>query len=440
VRNKSSSAGSTILWIVGILLAAIGVLLLVSCLFYPPAYVYRLIRWGPSDVNDYRRFPAQELETGPADFVFRRSLDEAKVASLFEAQPEVDRLDEFLASQHTQAFLVIQDDAILYEKYFGGAARDSIVTSFSVAKSFVSALVGIAIDEGKIAGVREPITVYLPELLERDPRFSRITIRDLLRMSSGIRYVEFPFLWGDDAKTYYYPDIRTLALGHTRVEGQPGAAFLYNNYHPPLLGLILERATGVPVAEYLQEKIWKPIGMEYPGSWTLDSTATGFPKMESGINARAVDFARFGRLYLNGGAWEGRRIVSAAWVADSTGMETAPDRGSYYPDQLDLPSAELRYGYMWWVICRGENDCDFAAEGRFGQIIYVSPRSNLVIVKNGSGYGDLTWHQWDDLFSRVAAAFATNGDVVERSTSSRLAGPKLDVHQRPRSSRSVRMR
>jgi len=407
VVNETSTARSRLLRAASILLAAIGLVLLVSCLLYPPTYVYRLIGWGMADVNDYQRFPAQELETGPSDFAFRRSRGEARVAALFEAQPEVDRLDEFLASQHTQAFLVIQDDAILYEKYFGGAARDSIVTSFSVAKSFVSALVGIAIGEGKIASVRDPITQYLPELAERDPRFSKIGIEDLLRMSSGIRYREFPFLWGDDAKTYYYPDLRELALQHTEVAGEPGRAFLYNNYHPLLLGLILERATGVPVAEYLQEKIWKPLGMEYPGSWSLDSTETGFPKMESGINARAIDFARFGRLYLNGGAWEGRQVVPAAWVADSTRMQPAPERGSYYPDDFELPSAKLRYGYLWWGVCRGEDDCDFAAEGNLGQLIYVSPRSKLIMVKNSSGYGDLDWHQWDDLFSRVAAAFAS---------------------------------
>jgi CubicO group peptidase (beta-lactamase class C family) len=394
------------LWAAGILLGVLGLGLVASCLVYPPTYVYRVICWNYSDVNDYRRFPARELETGPSDFDFRRGRGEARVAALFEAQPEVDRLDEFLASQGTQAFLVIQDDAILYEKYFNGAARDSIVTSFSMAKSFTSALVGIAIGEGHITGVDDPITKYLPELAQRDPRFSRITIENLLRMSSGIRYVEFPFLWGDDAKTYYYPDLRTLALRHTRIVGKPGTAFLYNNYHPLLLGLILERATGVPVAEYLQERIWKPLGMEYPGSWSLDSDATRFPKMESGINARAIDFARFGRLYLNGGVWQGRQIVPAAWVAESTRMEPRPDRGSYYPAEFDLPSARLRYGYLWWGICRGERDCDFAAEGNLGQLIYVSPRSKLIMVKNASSYGGLTWHHWDDLMSRVAAAFA----------------------------------
>jgi CubicO group peptidase (beta-lactamase class C family) len=407
VTNTTSTVRSNLLRASGVLLAAIGMVLLVSCLLYPPTYVFRLIWWGNADVNDYRRFPAQELETGPSDFAFRRDLDEERVAALFEAQPEVDRLDEFLAAHDTQAFLVIQDDAILYERYFNGAARDSIVTSFSVAKSFVSALVGVAIGEGRIAGVRDPITTYLPELAERDPRFSKISIEDLLRMSSGIRYVEFPFLNGDDAKTYYYPDLRTLALQQTEVVGEPGSAFLYNNYHPLLLGLILERATGVPVAEYLQEKIWKPLGMEYPGSWSLDSSASGFPKLESGINARAIDFARFGRLCLNQGAWQGRQIVPAAWVAESTRMEPVADRGSYYPDEFDLPGAELRYGYMWWGICRGEDECDFAAVGNLGQMIYVSPRCKLIMVKNSSGYGDLTWHQWDDLFSRVAAAFAS---------------------------------
>jgi CubicO group peptidase (beta-lactamase class C family) len=406
MASANHASRSRFLWVTSALLALIGFALLVSCLVYPPTYVYRLIRWGPSDVNDHVRFPAQELATGPSDFRFRRSPDEARVAGLFEAQPEVDRLDAFLAAQDTQAFLVIQDDAILYEKYFNGATRDSIVTSFSVAKSFVSALVGIAIGEGHIGGIRDPITKYLPELSERDPRFSEIAVEDLLRMSSGIRYQEFPFLTGDDAKTYYYPDLRKLALEQTEIVGEPGRAFLYNNYHPLLLGLILERATGVPVAEYLQEKIWKPLGMEYPGSWSLDSTENGFPKMESGINARAIDFARFGRLYLNHGAWEGRQVVSTSWVDESTRMEPVADRRSYYPTGFELPSAGLRYGYMWWGICRGEDDCDYAAEGNLGQLIYVSPRPKLIMVKNSSGYGDLSGYQWNDLFSRVAAAFA----------------------------------
>src|SRR5690606_10336622 len=129
-------------------------------------------------------------------------------------------LDAFLENNGTQAFIVIQDDTVLYEHYFNGAQRDSIVTSFSVAKSFVSAMIGIAIEEGHIQSADDPITTYLPELLDRDPRFGQITIRHLLNMSSGIKYVENSFINGDDALTYYYPDLRELALEKTEINGE----------------------------------------------------------------------------------------------------------------------------------------------------------------------------------------------------------------------------
>ncbi len=166
---------------------------------------------------------------------------------------------------------MIQNDTILYEKYFNGASRDTIVTSFSCAKQWDSALIGAAIDDGYIQSVDDPITDYLPELAERDPAFSEITIYDLLRMSSGIEYDGLGGLDGDDSKTYYYPDLRKLALEETTVVDSPGSGFLYNNYHPLLLGIILERATGMSVTDYLEARIWQPIGMEFDGSWSLDS-------------------------------------------------------------------------------------------------------------------------------------------------------------------------
>jgi CubicO group peptidase (beta-lactamase class C family) len=201
-------------------------------------------------------------------------------------------------------------------------------------------------------------------------------------------------LEGDDAKTYYYPDLRQLALEETEVVDPPGEYFLYNNYHPLLLGLILERATGTLVADYLQEKIWTPLGMEYDGSWSLDSEASGFEKMESGINARAIDFAKLGRLYLNNGSWEGTQVLPAAWVADSTQMDPSVDYATYYryPDRdsfflRSLTSAEGYYKYMWWGIRRGKDDYDFAAVGDYGQYLYVSPHKNLIIVRHGEKFG-----------------------------------------------------
>ena len=178
-----------------------------------------------------------------------------------------------------------------------------MVTSFSVAKSFVSTLVGIAIEEGAIHSLDDPITDYLPELLERDRRFEQITIRHLLLMSSGLEYDESgSFMFnGDDPLTTYHPDQRHLALTNTRIGGPPGRSFSYNKYHPQLLGLILERATGMSVTAYTQSRLWDPLGMEFDGAWTLDSDASGFEKMEAGLNARAVDFAKLGRLFLHEG-------------------------------------------------------------------------------------------------------------------------------------------
>jgi hypothetical protein len=247
--------------IVGLLSIA-GLALLYAYLAYPVEYVNRVLRWGDSDVYDYQKFPERVLQASDLPFEFPLNLDEDHVQTQFELASDIDDFDSFLADHRTQAFIVIQNDAILYEKYFNDSSRDSIVTSFSTAKSFASTLIGIAISEGYINSVNDPITDYLPELAERDPAFRNITIHDLLMMSSGIKYKEFPFVNGDDAKTYYFPNLRQLVLEDTHIAGIPGETFHYNNYHPLLLGMIIERATGTSVANYLQEKVWKPIGGE----------------------------------------------------------------------------------------------------------------------------------------------------------------------------------
>jgi len=281
--------------------------LTISFIVYPSEYVLRVFTWLSADVYDYERFPERPIKPSAESYHFAYALDENRVRDLFEEHLSVNQLESFLTETGTQAFLVIKDDAILYEGYFNGATSDSIVTSFSMAKSFTSALIGIAIDEGYITSVEDPITKYIPELLKRDIRFANISIHDLLRMSSGIKYVETSFINGDDAKTYYYPDLRQLAIDGTEIVAQPGESFLYNNYHPLLLGLIIERSTGQTVTQFLQDKIWFPIEMQYPASWSLDSERSGFEKMESGINARAVDFAKFGRLFLENGQWFGHK-------------------------------------------------------------------------------------------------------------------------------------
>jgi len=397
-------------WSVAILLGVLGLALLIATLIYPFEYVRRVIAWRDSDVTDYlENFPQRRLEAATEPFYFDQAPDEERVSGLFERILQVDDFEAFLEANDTQAFIVIQDDAILYEKYPNGAVRDSMMTSFSMAKSFTTALVGIAIAEGYIGSVDDPITGYLPELLERDPRFREITIRDLMMMAAGLEYQEMRLglFNGDDVLTTYYPDQRQLALEKPQISDPPGQYFLYNKYHPQLLGLILERATGVSVTEYTQEKLWKPLGMEFSGSWSLDSEANGFEKMEAGLNARAIDFAKFGRLYLENGNWDGEQVIPAEWVAESTQVDPSRQRDTYYPDEMGqviFDTLQGYYKYMWYGYARDGHEYDFAAEGDHGQYIYVSPQKNLIIVRNGIEYGTgQSWYGWIESFYQFAS-------------------------------------
>ncbi|HEY6712756.1 MAG TPA: serine hydrolase [Rubrobacter sp.] len=380
----------------GALLLLASVVVVIGYLSAPNFYLTRAIFWGESDYKDLEKFPARTIHNAPPAF----HLDELRADNPYASQIEDignrstnGSLVGYLESSGTTAFLVIHDDELLYERYFDNYDETSVNTSFSMAKSFASALVGIAIDEGHIRSVDEPITNYIPELLEKDKRFGSITIRNLLTMSSGIKYEEGGDLpWSeesDDTKTYYATDLRALAL-NCEIEGKPGEYFEYNNYNPLLVGLILERSTGMPVARYLQERLWKPMGMEADGSWSLDSTTSGFEKMESGLNARARDFARFGMLFAKEGKWEGRQLISRGWIEESTRRDTSTD-----------PSSE--YQYFWWVNTPdGGGTPHFSARGKYGQYIYVAPEKDLVIVRLGKEEGERGYGYWISLFEELA--------------------------------------
>jgi len=364
---------------------------------------YEQYKWGDASVLDYLIFRSRALKVSQHPFHFQRAPEDKRVAALLatmEYAPgkRVGDVERFLIRSNTTSFLVIKDDVVIYENYFNGYKRDSIVTSFSTAKSFDSTLVGIAIDEGKISSVHDPITKYLPELAKRDPRFAQITIQDLLLMSSGIRYNEDPPDRDNDV-TYHAADLRKAALEKTAIVDAPGKRWLYNNYHPLLLGMVLERVTGMSVTAYLQEKLWEPLGMEYPGSWSIDGDKNGLEKMESGINARTIDFAKFGRLMLNNGQWEGKQVVSNAWVEQATQPEERPS--SYYGDDPFFMSQGHYYKYFWWGDKRSGGKSDFHAVGNKGQYIYVSPQKQVIIVRNGFGFGIPT-EQWLRLFYQLA--------------------------------------
>lgn len=335
----------------------------------------RAVVWLAADTGDVDRFPSRTIGAGDA----RVQLPAGEPLDLAAVWPDDDP-EGFLDATGTVAFLVVQDGMIRYERYAHGADETELRTSFSVAKSVVAVLIGLAIEDGAIGAVDDPITDYLPELLERDPRFAHITVRHLLTMSSGLRYVERFHPWSDSAKTYYATDLRATALS-ARIEGRPGEEFLYNNYNLLLEGLILERATGMPVADYLAERLWQPMGAESDATWSLDSEASGFEKMESGLNASARDYARFGMLVANHGRVGDRQVVPAAWLDQAT---RAADAGG----PVDF------YALHWWTGTPHGHvfpDGHALAWGNFGQFIYVAPDRKLVIVRLGDDYGTHDW-------------------------------------------------
>src|SRR5215204_1413721 len=385
---------------VSLLLLALG-MAVVGYLSAPYFYLTRTIFWGESDYKDLEKFPARTIHNVSPTFHLEELPADNPYASQIEAiGSDVNNggsLESYLESSGTTAFLVVHDDKVLYERYFDGYDERSLNTSFSMAKSFASALVGIAIDEGYIKSVNEPIMNYIPELLKKDKRFEAITIRNLLTMSSGIKYEEGGDLpWSeeaDDTKTYYSTNLRELAL-NCRIEGKPGEYFEYNNYNPLLVGMILERATSMPVARYMEEELWKPVGMEADGSWSLDSKQSGFEKMESGVNARARDFARFGMLFAKEGDWEGEQLISRGWVEESTRADATTD-----------PSMD--YQYFWWVNTPDDKD-HFSARGNYGQYIYVAPEKDLVIVRLGKEEGERGYGYWTSLLEQLATKLDTS--------------------------------
>jgi CubicO group peptidase (beta-lactamase class C family) len=382
-------------------------------------YLARTVAWGESDVLDYQKFPARQINNAPPVFNFaKRQAPELFQSISYKSggRQRQTSLDELLKSSDTTSFLVLKDDVILYEGYFNGYQRDSIVTSFSAAKSVTSALIGIAIDEGYIGSVHDPIITYLPEMKGRG--FDQMTIRDVLLMSTGIRYSErddagilstdFPYTtwnpYADDAASYEYTDMRKHALGLPASKEPVGAAFKYNQYHPLLLGLILERTTGRSVSAYLQEKIWQPLGMEFPATWSLDSTKHGFEKMESGLNGRAIDFAKFGSLFLHNGTWNGRQLIPKTWVTEST----APDPSDARPwiSAQSWKNAGGYYKYQWWGIPLKTGGYAYAAHGHLGQLIAVFPQDHVIVVRFGISDGGVD--SWDEVAFDIAAKLRTS--------------------------------
>jgi CubicO group peptidase (beta-lactamase class C family) len=358
----------------------IGILILFTSILLTSCQVGRFVYYNFADIKDHQKFPSRALTADTLHYHFQTTH-----TGKFPAEINGIPIDQYLERNSTVAFLIIKNDTIQYEKYFKGYDKQSIVPSFSMAKSVTSILIGCAIDEGYIHSVDDPVTDYIPELAKNG--FEKVTIKHLLQMTSGIKFNESyinPF--GDAASFYYGLNLRKQ-IEKMKLKSEPGETFEYVSGSPQLLGLILERSLkGQTITSYLQEKLWSPLGMEYDASWSLDRKENGLEKTFCCLNARARDFAKIGRLYQNKGNWNGQQIVSEQWVEESTKLDTTNGSADYYQ-------------YQWWLPTPNE---DFMAEGILGQFVYVHPSKDLIIVRLGK---KLAGEDWWNVFTSIAKTY-----------------------------------
>ncbi|RZK39511.1 MAG: class C beta-lactamase-related serine hydrolase [Pedobacter sp.] len=370
----------------------LGITVIVLSINYSPTYVYRLIKMNVADVYDYKNFENHKIRGAKSTNEFIAKPKEQHIESLFEklvTNTGFDSFEEWAIESQTTALIVIRKDTIIYEKYFNGFSRDSYFHSQSMAKSFISFLIGAAIDDGLIKSVDDPITKYIPELLERDSRFQKISIKHLLEMRSGLAYNTslMPFTnihtpWHDEAVGYYHPNVRKLLLENIEISSEPGKGFQYSNYNTSYLGLIIERATNRTVSNYLEQKLWSKI-MEYNALFSIDSKESNFEYMPSRLIARAIDYARFGQLMLKEGNWYGNQIISKDWVLESTRENKSIPR-DIYPKWFGRSDKRIYYTYQWWGHVNEDSTFHFYANGNLGQNIYIIPHKETVIVHCGN--------------------------------------------------------
>ena len=297
-----------------------------------------------------------------------------------------------------QAVLIIHNDSIVYEKYLGDYSADHMATIFSITKSITSLLCGIAIDDGYIHSVDDPVSDYLPELKKEDPMWQELTIRHLLDMRSGLDFDDvYSFTSLKDlkmlnamAKLNYGHNIRKQVKG-LKFRCKPGTQYRYESMTPAILGMVIERASGKSYAEYLSEKVWQPLGMNSAALVIIDSKRHDMAHTFGGVTMNIMDLAKIGRLYLNKGMWDGKRIVSEDWIVSSTRYDVT----------------NFGYHYNWYNLSYNNYYLTrypgYFALGIFQQTLYVNSRKNLIIVRLGSsnrGYAYIP-----ALFERVANAW-----------------------------------
>ena len=345
------------------------ILLLIVAFFLSPKYLQTALVYQTPNIDDYQIFNNRTIESG--NYI---PWDTASDYNKRELSKEIiEQMDSLLPV----AFLIIQNKKIKYEKYWENYSDSSLSNSFSMAKSVISLLIGIAIDDGLIKSIDQPVGDFVGEFNTEQNKM--LKIRDLLTMSSGLNWDEHyssPFSLTTQA--YYGEDLKKI-VRELKVVEQPGKKWIYLSGNTQLLAMVLEKACGSTVSEYASKKLWKPIGAKNPALWSTDRP-DGIEKAYCCFNSNARDFARIGQLILNEGMYDDIQVVSKAYLDSAT-------RAANY--LIDSKGGAIDfYGYQFWVVNYKGYRIPFA-RGILGQYIFVIPGKNAVVIRLGHKRSEL---------------------------------------------------
>jgi len=285
-------------------------------------------------------------------------------------------VQDWIKERHVTSLIVMKDGQMVYEDYYQGTKPDDLRISWSVAKSFLSALVGILLEEGTIASIDDPIVKYVPSL--KGSAYEGATLRNVLQMSSGVRFDEDYLDKSSDINRMG----REIALGGS-LDGfaasikdsfaQPGTVMQYVSIDTHVIGMVVRGASGRSVIDLLSEKIIKPLGFEKQPYYVTDGDGVAF--VLGGLNVTTRDYARFGQMVLQDGFYNGQQIVPKAWLRASTKATANTKEGA------------RKYGYQWWIPAKGATEGEFYAHGVYGQYIYFNRPLGVMIATNAADRG-----------------------------------------------------
>jgi CubicO group peptidase (beta-lactamase class C family) len=279
-------------------------------------------------------------------------------------------VDAYMDAQRAAALIIVHNGKVRLEKYAMDFGPDGRWTSFSVAKSFTSTLIGAAIQDGYIKSIDDMVSDYIPDL--KGSAYDNVTIAQLLTMTSGVAWNEdYADPNSDVARFNSHTaepgmDVTVSYMRQLQAEAEPGTKWVYKTGETNLIGVLASSAANKPLAEYLSEKIWKPFGMQQDATWLLGST--GHEISGCCVQAATRDYARFGLFMLGGGIAGGKQVLPEGWITEATHK------------QVDIGVPGRGYGYQWWTL----DDGAYMAQGIFGQSIFIDPNRQLVIAANSN--------------------------------------------------------